>query len=211
MVLYASLILLIIPAVIFFFMEFTGGSLGERFSLAWFQSVTTRTAGFNTADLTLLSEAGTAIMIVLMLTGGSPGSTAGGMKTTTLAVLLANMKSVFLRREDSQFFRRRIPKESVRNAATILTMYFILFLTGGCIISRIEHIPLITCLFETASAVGTVGLTMGITTSLGTVSRMILILLMFLGRVGGLTIIFAAVSARKDQFAKYPQDKITVG
>ena len=210
-VLYTSLVLLIIPAVTFFFMEFTDGPVAERISLSWFQSVTTRTAGFNTADLTTLTEAGTALMIVLMLVGGSPGSTAGGMKTTTFAVLIANMKSVFLRREDSQFFGRRIPKESVRNAATILTLYCILFLTGGAIICRIEHIPLITCLFETASAVGTVGLTMGITTSLGTVSHLILILLMFLGRVGGLTIVFAAVSARKDVFAKYPQDKITVG
>ena len=90
-------------------------------------------------------------------------------------------------------------------------MYIILFLLGGLIISRVEAIPLLSCLFETASAVGTVGLTLGITPGLGMLSRTILVLLMYIGRVGGLTLIFAAVSPRKGNTARLPQEKMTVG
>ena len=210
-VLVTSALLLTIPTILFFLLEYREGSVGSRLLMAWFQSMTARTAGFNTADLTLMSQAGMAVMIVLMLVGGSPGSTAGGMKTTTLAVLLSNMRSVFHRREDTQFFGRRIEKETVRNAATIATMYVVLFVTGGCLISRIEGIPLLTCLYETASAVGTVGVTLGITPSLGTVSRLIIVVLMYMGRVGGLTLIYATVSSQQSSLSKYPVEKITVG
>ncbi|MBR1759407.1 MAG: Trk family potassium uptake protein [Lachnospiraceae bacterium] len=210
-VLLTSAILLIVPAVLFYFLEYPEGSVMQRISLAWFQSVTARTAGFNTADLSQMSEAGLALMIGLMLVGGSPGSTAGGMKTSTLAVLLSNMRSVFKRRDDTQFFGRRIEKETVRNAATIATMYVVLFMTAGCLISRIEGIALMTCLFETASAVGTVGVTLGITTQLGTISKLIIIFLMYMGRVGGLTLIFATVSSQQGSLSKYPVEKITVG
>lgn len=210
-ILVTSALLIFIPAVYFFFCEFSGESLGRRTLYSLFQSVTVRTAGFNTADLTLLSEAGIAIMILLMLVGGSPGSTAGGMKTTTLAVLVSTMVSVFRRREHTHFFGRRIDDGTVRSAATILTMYMSLFLGGGFVISRVEDLPLLTCLFETGSAVATVGLTLGITPALGHLSRAILILLMYLGRVGGLTLIFAALSGTQDNTARLPQEKLTIG
>ena len=210
-VLTTTAILLVVPTVLFFLLEYREGSAGQRLLLAWFQTMTARTAGFNTADLTLMSEAGMALMIVLMLVGGSPGSTAGGMKTTTLAVLLSNMRSVFRRKEDTVFFGRRIEKDTVKSAATIATMYLVLFVTGGCLISRIEGLPLLTCLYETASAVGTVGVTLGITSSLGVVSRLILIVLMYMGRVGGLTLIYATVSSQQGNLSKFPVDKITVG
>lgn len=99
-----------------------------------------------------MSEPGQFIMTVLMLVGGSPGSTAGGMKTTTLAVLLASSLAVFRRKESANFFNRRISNDAVRQAATILIMYLFLFLTAGLIISRMENLPLLDCLFETASA-----------------------------------------------------------
>ena len=204
-------VLILFPVLYFFFFEFGDVPLGERILLSLFQAITPRTAGFNTADLTGLSEVGTIITILLMLVGGSPGSTAGGMKTTTLAVMFSTAISVFRRREHTHFFGRRIQDEAVRNAATIFMMYQILFLTGGCIISLAEGLPILTCLFETASAVGTVGLTLGITPSLGTVSRMILTLLMYIGRVGGLTLIFSAVSANQGNTARLPQEKLTVG
>ena len=204
-------LLLAVPAVYFYFGEFSGMDTKERLLCSMFQAVTPRTAGFNTADLTKISEQGTAIMILLMLVGGSPGSTAGGMKTTTIAVLAASATSVFRRREHAHFFGRRIQEEAVRNAAAILLMYLTMFLSGGLIISRIEGLPLHVCLFETASAIGTVGLTLGITPDLGLISRMILIGLMFFGRVGGLTIIFAAVSETRNGSSRYPQEKITVG
>lgn len=210
-VLVTTSLLILIPALYFFFFEFLNVPVGERILNSLFQAITPRTAGFNTVDLTLLSETGLAIMIIMMLVGGSPGSTAGGMKTTTFAVLISTSVSVFSRREHTQFFGRRIMEDTVRNAATILTMYLTLFLTGGFIISRVEGLPLMACLFETASAVGTVGLTLGITTQLGLVSQIILIILMYFGRVGGLTLVFAALSRRKGNTARLPQEKMTVG
>lgn len=210
-ILAVTALLLAVPAVIFFFFEFSSLPLGERFLCSLFQSVTPRTAGFNTADLTMVSQSGQLMIIILMLIGGSPGSTAGGMKTTTVAVLVSSALSVFSKKEHTHFFKRRIAEDTVKNAATIFLMYMVLFAGGGMIISRIDHIPLLTALFETASAIGTVGLSLGITTQLGLVSRLILILLMFFGRVGGLTLIFAALSQKAAKSSKYPQEKITVG
>lgn len=210
-ILSVTAILLAGPAVYFFFCEFSGLPLGERILFSLFQAVTPRTAGFNTVDFTLLSETGLMLMILLMLIGGSPGSTAGGMKTTTIGVLFSSALSVFRKQNSAHFFHRRIPDGAVKNAATILIMYLTLFLSGGMIISYIEKVPLLTCLFETGSAIGTVGLSLGLTPSLGMASRGILILLMFFGRVGGLTIIFAALSERNTFESRYPQEKITVG
>lgn len=203
--------LILIPAVYFFFFEFSDMAFGERIWCALFQSVTPRTAGFNTADLTLLSETGLMVMIVLMLIGGSPGSTAGGMKTTTVAVLFSSALAVFRQKESAHVYGRRIADDAVKNAATILLLYVTLFLGGGMVISSIERIPLVTALFETGSAIGTVGLSLGVTPTLGGVSRMILTGLMFFGRVGGLTLIFAAFSERRGVRARLPQEKITVG
>ena len=210
-ILITTVLLISLPALYFFLFEFGDKPMGERIWSSLFQSVTPRTAGFNTADLTLISETGTAITIMLMLTGGSPGSTAGGMKTTTLAVLFSTAISVFRRREHTHFFGRRVNDDTIRNAATILMMYVILFLTGGFLISRIESLPLLTCLYETASAIGTVGLTLGITPNLGIASQIILIVLMYIGRVGGLTLIFSALSGNQGNAARPPQEKITVG
>lgn len=203
--------LILIPAVYFFFFEFAQAPMAERILLSFFQSVTPRTAGFNTADLTAMSETGQSVLTILMLIGGSPGSTAGGMKTTTLAVLLAGSVAVFHRRENAHFFHRRISNETVLQAATILMMYLTLFLTAGFVISRIEDLPVLTCLFESASAIGTVGLSLGITPELSPISHIILAALMFLGRVGGLTLIFAALSNTPAMNAKLPQERITVG
>lgn len=210
-ILVTTVLLISLPALYFFLFEFGDKPMGERIWSSLFQSVTPRTAGFNTADLTLISETGTAVTIMLMLIGGSPGSTAGGMKTTTLAVLFSTAISVFRRREHTHFFGRRVNDDTIRNAATILMMYVILFLTGGFLISRIESLPLLTCLYETASAIGTVGLTLGITPNLGIASQIILIVLMYIGRVGGLTLIFSALSGNQGNTARLPQEKITVG
>lgn len=203
--------LIVIPAIYFFFCEFNSFPLVKRIWLSLFQSVTPRTAGFNTADLTVLSETGKMMIIILMLIGGSPGSTAGGMKTTTFAVLCASAIAVFRKKEYAHFFGRRVQNEAVRTAATIFLMYVVLFLAGGMFISSIEDIPLLSALFETGSAIGTVGLSLGITPGLTDLSRIILIGLMFFGRVGGLTLIFAAFSEKKSSNSRLPQEKITVG
>ena len=210
-VLSATLFLIMLPSIYFYYAEFNELPLNERILNSMFQSVTPRTAGFNTADLTKISGIGQAITIILMLIGGSPGSTAGGMKTTTAAVLIFSAISVFRKKDDVECFGRRIADATLKNAAAILLMYLVLFLTGGLIISGIENLPLMDCLFESASAIGTVGLTLGITPTLGTVSRIVLIGLMFFGRVGGLTLIFAALSNKQHNISKKPQERITVG
>lgn len=210
-ILMTTAFLILLPAVYFFFFEFSALPLGDRICQSLFQSVTPRTAGFNTADLTSVSETGLAIMIVLMIIGGSPGSTAGGIKTTSFAVMLSTAVSVFRRREHTRFFGRRIADDTVRGAATILTMYLVLFLGGGLAISRIEGLPLLSCLYETASAIGTVGLSLGITPGLGMISRGILIFLMYVGRAGGLTLAFSTVSGKQGDTGRLPQEKLTVG
>ena len=210
-ILTVTAFLIVVPAIYFFFCEFSDLPFWERVWNALFQSVTPRTAGFNTADLTALSEVGQLLIILLMLIGGSPGSTAGGMKTTTVAVLFSSAVSVFRKRDHAQFYKRRISDGTIRNAATIFLMYVSLFLAGGMIISYTEQVPLVAALFETASAIGTVGLTLGITPELSGFSHLILIALMFFGRVGGLTLIFAAISERRATDSRYPQEKITVG
>lgn len=203
--------LIVLPTIYFFFFEYSELPAGERLLSALFQAVTPRTAGFCSTDLTHFSETGQAVMIILMIIGGSPGSTAGGMKTTTFAVLFAFAVSVFRKKENAQMFKRRMPDETIKTAATILIMYCVLFVSGGMIISRLENLPLLSCMFETASAIGTVGLSLGVTAQLGAISRLILIMLMFCGRVGGLTLIFAAVTGARKNASKYPQEKITVG
>ena len=203
--------LIVMPAAFFFFEDFSALPTGTRLLVSFFQSVTTRTAGFNTVALSAMSGASKGIMILLMLIGGAPGSTAGGMKTTTLGVLLANAIATFRQRDNAQFFKRRIDCNTVKTASTILTMYLTLFFGGGIFISVYEHLPLSDCLYETSSAVGTVGLTLGITPQLHIPSQIVLIILMYLGRVGGLTLIYATLSGKKAGNAKLPQEKITVG
>ncbi|MCI8505097.1 MAG: Trk family potassium uptake protein [Lachnospiraceae bacterium] len=210
-ILVTTAALILLPAIFFYFAEFSTLPFKERFFGSLFQSVTPRTAGFNTLDLGKITSAGQAVMIALMLVGGSPGSTAGGMKTTTLAVLLANALAVFRRKEDAQLFGRRIEENAIRNASTVLMMYITLFFGGALIINAAEGLPLRVCLFETASAAGTVGLTLGVTPGLGLLSRYVLILLMFFGRVGGLTLIFAALSRTSKNLSRLPQGRITVG
>ena len=204
-------ILIAVPFLLLFLFEYDGNPLKDRVFLSLFQAVTPRTAGFNTASLTSLSGAGSLLLMALMLIGGSPGSTAGGMKTTTAAVLLANASAVFRRKKNAELFGRRIGDSTVRNAATLFTMYLTLPLTGAAVISMADQLPLGTCLFETISAIGTVGLSLGITPSLSFGSHLILILLMFLGRVGGLTLIYAAMTPQNTNVSQRPQEKIIVG
>ena len=209
--LVTSLILILLPAAWYYRFELGGLSGGERVLASLFQSVTTRTAGFNTVDYAAMSETGQLLTILLMLIGGSTGSTAGGMKTTTLAVLLLSAVAVFRRKPNPTAFGRTIGTEALRAASAILTAYLTLFLAASGVMSRVEGLPLMTAMFETASAIGTVGLTLGVTPNLGTVSKIMLIFLMYFGRVGGLTLIFAALPKDGNTLAKYPEENVNVG
>ncbi len=210
-ILTAAAVLILLPTVFLFFGEYSQYPIKERFCLSLFQAVTPRTAGFNTADLTALTDISRMMIIILMLIGGSPGSTAGGIKTTTIAVLFKNSIAVFRQRKSTQLFGRRIEDGTIKTAATLLLMYLFLTFTGAFIISAVESLPVESCLFETASAIGTVGLSLGITPMLGPLSRIILLGLMFFGRVGGLTLIYAAINRKEAEVSRRPVGKITVG
>ena len=210
-ILMTTACLILFPTVFFYICDLTKLPMEKRLLAAAFQSVTTRTAGFNTINISEMSEASKAVMILLMLIGGSPGSTAGGMKTTTFSVLILNAIATFRSQENAGAFGRRLEYHVIKNAATIAMLYFALFFGGGIAISVYEGLPLLNCLYEAASAVGTVGLTLGITPELHVFSQVVLIILMYLGRVGGLTLIYAVFSGRNKENAKLPLEKITVG
>ena len=211
LILTTTLILIVVPAVLFFFIEYNALPIKERILASFFQSVTTRTAGFNTTDYNNFSGTGVVMTIILMLIGGAPGSTAGGMKITTITILFLTMLAFFKREKSPAIFKRRIPTEAIYGAVAVCMLDVMLAVLGSMSIARIEHRAFLTALFESASAVGTVGLSMGITPTLHTVSKFILIILMYTGRVGGLTLVFAAITRKSTGNRQYPADNIAVG
>lgn len=210
-ILLSELVLILVPSLYFFFFELSGEPMQARLLMSLFSAVSPRTAGFNTVDYNTFSGGGIAITIILMLIGGAPGSTAGGMKITTLAILWAVMVSVFRREKAPAMFKRRITSDVVYSAVAVFLLDMHLFILGSISISLIEKIPLMETLFECASAVATVGLTMGITSSLHAASKLILIFIMYSGRVGGLTLVFAATGRTNAIYDKYPTDHVAVG
>lgn len=210
-ILIATALLIIIPATLFFFLEYRDLPLGERILASLFQAVTPRTAGFSTTDVADFSEAGIVTSSILMIIGGAPGSTAGGMKITTFVVLLMCMVAVIKRRSDAQILGRRVGLDVVFTSVAVLLIYLTGSVGGALILSRIENQPFVTCLYETASAIATVGLSFGITPTLKTASKIILIALMYVGRIGGLTLIVATLSNKHPSEGRLPIEKITVG
>ncbi len=211
LILLVSALLILLPAIFFALFEFKNEAPLTRILLSAFQSVTTRTAGFNTAGLKEMSEGSRLIMITLMLIGGSSGSTAGGLKTTTLAVILLSAWSSLRRKKEVGAFGRSISSQVVIEAFTLLILYTVLLLIGTVVMSAIEHLPALDCMFECASALGTVGLSMGVTPGLGIVSKVILILFMYFGRVGGLTLAYSALSAGRHDPGRLPEETVVVG
>lgn len=206
-----TLALIFIPAGIFFFRDFGGVPTGQRILSSLFQSVTMRTAGFNTVNLAAMTTFSQGICILLMLVGGSPGSTAGGMKTTTFSVLLANAVATFQNKDEIHLFGRRIDDGAIKNAATILMLYVVVFFLGAGAISTFDHLPMSVTFYETASAIGTVGVSLGVTPTLSLPSHLILILFMFIGRVGGLTLIYSTLSLANKNVSRFPKERITIG
>ena len=206
-----EIILILIPFIYLWFGEYGDMAYDQRFLASLFQAVTPRTAGFNTTDYNSFSGAGIALTVVLMLIGGAPGSTAGGMKITTIAILFFTMISVFKREKAPAVFKRRITNEAITGAIAVFMLDVMLAMFGAMFISKIEGINFLKTLFESASAVGTVGLSMGITPTLSVLSKIVLIFTMYTGRVGGLTLVFAAISRRSTVNKQYPADNIAVG
>lgn len=215
-VLLATAVLIFVPAALIFL--FQNGRLGDaslsrgaQALAALFQSVTTRTAGFNSVGLDSLTPSSQMLMILLMLIGGSPGSTAGGVKTTTVVVLLLCVRASLRRENELECFGRRIDSNVLKNAVTIAASYLVLTVAGAMALCQIEGVPMMAAIFETSSAVATVGLTLGITPTLGAFSQMILVFLMFFGRVGCLTLLYAIVENQMHSLSRMPLEKIAVG
>lgn len=192
-------ILLFSGAVLFLLFE-SGKTMpfGERILTAFFNSVTARTAGFNTVELAALSPASAALMIILMIIGGAPGSTAGGIKVTTFVTLLAGTLASARQVSATNIFKRRIEGDLVRQASAIATIYFSVVSLGIVSVAAIERIDLSWITFEVVSALSNVGVTMGITGSLSVASKLILCLLMYFGRVGMMSLVIALAAKREN-------------
>ena len=206
-----EIILVLVPLVYLWFGEYADMPANQRFLASLFQSVTPRTAGFNTTDYNNFSGTGVVMTIILMLIGGAPGSTAGGMKITTITILFLTMLAFFKREKAPAVFKRRITTEAIYGAVAVFMLDVMLAVLGSMFIAKIEQTAFLKALFESASAVGTVGLSMGITPALNTISKYILIILMYTGRVGGLTLVFAAITRKSTGNRQYPADNIAVG
>lgn len=215
LVLSTSAILVFVPLILFLAFEYNGVlrdmNLFDKIVNAAFMAVSPRTAGMNTVDLNAIGDSSEIITDILMLVGGSPGSTAGGLKTTTLAVLVLSMIAAARHDTHPQIFKRRLPDDALKQASAIFTVYVSASLVAAIVISAIESSDIPTVLFEVISAVGTVGLTRGITPSLCIASKIIIILLMFGGRVGGLTLMLSLAEKRMNVPLDRPEEKILVG
>lgn len=189
-----------------------GMPLWEKGLNALFQSVTLRTAGYSALDQGALGDSSAVLCILLMLVGGSSGSTAGGIKTVTVGVLLLALRDGMRGRDQVVLKGRTIPQARVLNAMTLTLVVGLLFLTGSMAISLIEGLPVLKTAYEVASAMGTVGLSMGITQGLSSLSHLLLILLMFLGRVGILSFSIAFLIRRQGTSKiRYPSVDIMIG
>lgn len=215
LVLTVTAILFVIPSVVFFFTEknaaMAGMSVSERILASMFQSVTTRTAGFFSVDNGTLSPAGRLLTIALMFIGGAPGSTAGGIKITTLAVAVLAISCYTQGRADVNVFDRRLDSSLTRRAFCTIIFNLSLAVCGAFIISAVQPLPLDDILFETFSAIGTTGLTTGITSQLEVVPKLVISCLMYAGRVGSITVLITAAEPRSVDKLRYPEGKVIVG
>ena len=215
LVLTATVFLIFVPALVFFLVEWNGAMegqrLGERVFASLFQSVTFRTAGFNTVDLSQLHDTSVLLSAFLMLVGGSPGSTAGGIKTTTFMVLVLAVVSMVRIRPAVSGFGRRLEDGIVRRAFSIFAIYLAVILLVACGVGLADGVQLKECLFEVFSAAGTVGCSMGVTPELGTVSKSLLCALMLFGRIGGLSMAVAFAQPLVAPPVMLPVEKISVG
>lgn len=215
-VLSISAILVLVGAVVLFFSEAdysaAGMNFGERVLTSFFGSVTARTAGFNTVDTGALSPSGKLLTTVLMFIGGSPGSTAGGIKTTTFITLLLFGFSYIRKNSSFGLFGRRLESNILNKATAVFVTNLSLVILASLIICMADNqLPVIDVIFETTSAVATVGMSTGITRSLSVVSKIVIIFLMFCGRVGSLSFAGALAERKAPSRITAPAEDITIG
>ena len=213
-VLSATAVLLLGGALFFYFSEnecLAGMNTGTKLLNAAFQSVTLRTAGFNTIDQTKLSGAGSILSMIFMLIGGSPASTAGGVKTVTVAVVFVTAVAAIGNRREVELHKKRLSPTAIRQAFAVLIIYITVTLGAAMVLSFTEQEGLRTIFFEVTSAIGTVGVSMGLTASLSTAGKLIITLLMFSGRIGGLSLAMAFSEERPDPPLQRPEENILIG
>ena len=214
-VLVTTPVLLVGGAIGYFVFEqnytLQGNGIGEQILKSFFASTTMRTAGFNTIDYASMSPSASLLSDVLMMIGGSPGSTAGGMKITTIALVFLSMVSMLRGQSDTVIGKRRVSTILIKQAAVIILVYAVYILAGTMLICHIEGLPMSNVLFEVISAVCTVGVTTGITPHLCALSHIILIILMYGGRIGGFTLMLILGKQNKQPPLRRPKENILIG
>ncbi len=214
-VLASTAVLLIGGTILFLIFEWDGlfadmTPMG-KFLAAFFSAVTPRTAGFNSVDTASLSNASLFLTVLLMFIGGSPGSTAGGIKTVTIVVILLYIKSYLFREKESVIFRRRICDEEVKKASIVVFINLFLALLGMIIIFSVQELPFRDVVFEVTSAIGTTGMSTGVTRQLNLVSKIVVMMLMYFGRMGSLTFAMSLTETRKASKLRYAKEKVIIG
>lgn len=216
-ILFVSALLVVGGTLLFLALEwnnpmFEGASFGERLLSSFFCSVSPRTAGMNTVDLASLSEGGYLLTVILMFIGGCSGSTAGGMKVGTLAVIVMGMVAVFRQNRDITIGKRRIDETLLHQALAIFTSFLLIIVTATMLLCVLEPQLLFhDILYETVSALGTVGLSLSVTPTLSSASAVVIMLLMYAGRVGVLTLVLALASKRTSSAIRKPLDTVLIG
>lgn len=215
-VLTMTAILIVSGTICFYIFErnnlLYGMTTGDKVLVSLFGAVTPRTAGFNTVDVASLTSASKLLTIVLMFIGGSPGSTAGGIKTTTLAVIMISLWSSLKNRKGDIIFGRRLEDNALKRSSAVVTVNILLILSAALLISATNKaLGLDAVLFEVTSAIGTVGLSTGITSGLNTFAKIIIILLMYSGRVGSLSFALLFTEHGVAPSIQNPVEKINIG
>ncbi|MDD2683883.1 MAG: TrkH family potassium uptake protein [Candidatus Cloacimonetes bacterium] len=214
-VLCTSGLLLLIGFIGFYWAEYNGSmqgfSISRRILSSWFQSVTTRTAGFNTIDFSIINPATVLVCLGLMFIGASPGSTGGGVKTTTFAVLMISVISMLRGRRELTLFNRKISLSNHREATSLIMLAGMIIFLVVFLLLIVEGKAFSKVVFEAISAFGTVGLSMGITPHLSSVGKLLITLLMYIGRIGPLTMIYALSLRKVQPRISFAEEKIAIG
>jgi len=210
-----SLILIILGFILFFIFEFDNvlihEGIGGKLMASLFQSITPRTAGFNTVNISQLKDVTLFMIIFLMFIGASPGSTGGGIKTSTFAILILAVINMIRSREDIEIFQRKIPKNVVYKAVTIVVVSGFIIIFGTSLLLITQKDSLIHLLFEVTSAFGTVGLSTGVTFRLSNIGKIIISMIIYIGRIGPLTLAYAVGRYSKKLKREYPDARVMVG
>jgi trk system potassium uptake protein TrkH len=215
-VLFSTFLLILCSAIAFYIIErnniLANTGIKENILSSLFQAITPRTAGFNTIDITSLSEGSKLLIMMLMVIGGSPGSTAGGIKTTTFVVTILSVISTVRRSEDLNIFGRRLEHSILNRAYSIITIYILGAFLAMLFISQAQpELMMSDIAFEVLSAIGTVGMSTGITSHLAGISKVVIIVLMFCGRIGSLAVVMAVAKNKNSVIVRNPVEKIIIG